>query len=114
MGIVHVPNDNVAIIENSQPGDEIIFNAGLYVLDCPVRLRNDRYYKIVGQKIEASDSFQGRYLFEIEEGNDNCCICDCHIDLKSKCGFISFLGQNFIGLIYGNFVSDALVGFNFG
>jgi hypothetical protein len=108
MRILHIPNDNPQVtkeaIDASLPGDELIFDAGSYVLSYSIYITKDRAWLINGQVIEASHDFQSEYLFEIENelSIERCHIVGNKIDTKGKCGFLRFNGTNFMGLVDAN------------
>jgi len=64
--ILHIPNDSVydtqEAINDSYPGDELIFDAGTYTFAQPLVIMNDRRYKIIGQTLRFLDG----YRIEIE------------------------------------------------
>ena len=100
---IHIPNDTSMneAIDNSQPGDTLLFDAGHYVFAKTLYIQNDRRYWIDNQRISVSDDFQGDWLIEIHNPIAYCYIANCVIDNKGK-GVINFIGGGFLGLIDNN------------
>ena len=84
MTTLHIPNDTPtatqAAIDASLPGDELVFDRGVYVFHKTLVILPDRHYHIEGQTLLRGEPFEGRHLIyiskEAKETADCYYICD--------------------------------------